>query len=257
MGRKMLSGLDSITLSPIPSITIKNKSKIISDILEELGSRGKVVIILDEVQELRSVTKPLWDLLSYIFYTFRNISFVFTGSMTGLIKVILSPPNGSPLVGRKPVKLELNPFTEIQSKEFLRRGFSEAGMSIPNNIEEVLVELDGIPGWLTLYGHLRVNQGLDHSRALEETKIEACKVLKESFLHFLEDKRNKELYLEVIRRMPGRWSEIKRGGLDVSDEILSNALRSLQDWFFIKKVNEVYDLHDKIMRYCAINDLLR
>ncbi|AWR99853.1 AAA family ATPase [Metallosphaera hakonensis] len=253
--RRVLSSVDSLSLGPLPSITLRNRSKVIGDILGELGSQGKVVVILDEVQELRSVTKPLWDLLSYTFYTYPNVSFVFTGSVSGLIRVILSPPPGSPLVGRKPVKLELAPFTENQSREFLRLGFKEAGLPVGGEIEEATSELDGIPGWLTLYGYLRLHQGLSHLDAIEQTRVEACKVLKEAFSHFLEDKRNKDLYLELIRRLPSRWSEIKRS-LNVSDEVLSESLKSLQDWFFIKKINETYDVQDRMMRYCALSGLL-
>ncbi|BBD73296.1 hypothetical protein HS1genome_1685 [Sulfodiicoccus acidiphilus] len=255
LGKRILSSIDSLTLGPLPNATLKNRTRVIVDILGELGRRGKIVVILDEVQELKSATKPLWDLLSYIFYTFPDISFIFSGSMTGLIRVILSPPEGSPLVGRKPVKVELSPFTDSQSREFLRRGFEEVGMQISDEVEEITAELDGVPGWLTLYGYLRVHQGVGHREALEETKVEACKVLRESFSHFLEDKRNREVYFQVIRRLPGRWSEIRKG-LNVSDEVLNQSLKSLQDWFFVKKINEVYDVHDRMIRYCALNDLL-
>ncbi|MCG3110017.1 hypothetical protein L3N51_02314 [Metallosphaera sp. J1] len=254
LSRRIFSRVDSLTLGPLPSVTLRNRSRVIGDILGELSRTGRVVVILDEVQELSSVTKQLWDILSYVFYSFPNVTFVFTGSMTGLIRVVLSPPEGSPLVGRKPVRLELKPFTEPQSREFLRRGFEESGMKVPE-VDEVVGELDGIPGWLTLYGYLRVHQGLDHERAMEETRMEACKVLKESFSHFLRGRRNRDMYLEIVKRLPSRWSELKRA-VGASDEVLREALRSLQDWFYVKKINEVYEVHDRMMRFCALNDLI-
>ncbi len=50
----------------------------------------------------------------------------------------------------------LRKFTPNQSREFLKRGFNELGMNIANHeIDEVINKLDGIPGWLTLYGYYR------------------------------------------------------------------------------------------------------
>ncbi|MEM2238373.1 MAG: AAA family ATPase [Candidatus Caldarchaeum sp.] len=66
------------------------------------------VIVLDEVQEIASphflkLLKNLWD-------TYPKLRLVFTGSYMGVLKKLLEPAPTSPLYGRQPAKIVLEPF---------------------------------------------------------------------------------------------------------------------------------------------------
>lgn len=100
-----------------------------SDIFLALGLlKENVVIALDEVQELSSFSGRLLEILGRVFATYRNISFIFTGSMFGLMRILLEPSAKSPLYGRPPARIVLNPFTADAATEFLHAGFSELGI---------------------------------------------------------------------------------------------------------------------------------
>ncbi|MEM2514683.1 MAG: hypothetical protein QXU81_10310 [Candidatus Bathyarchaeia archaeon] len=68
----------------------------------------KCVIALDEAQELAAISGRLLKLLANIFNTHPNIVFIFTGSMFGLMKILLEPASSSPLYGRSPAKIYLS-----------------------------------------------------------------------------------------------------------------------------------------------------
>ncbi|MEM0019835.1 MULTISPECIES: hypothetical protein [Metallosphaera] len=42
------------------------------------------------------------------------------------------------------------------------------------------------------------------------------------------------MYLEILKRLPGRWVELRKG-LEASDEAPCKKLRVLQDLFYVKK----------------------
>lgn len=89
------------------------------DLLATIGKQaGECVIELDEVQELSVISGHLLKLLANIFNTYPNVVFVFTGSMFGLMRTLLEPASTSPLYGRSPARLYLQPFEKEQAKKF-------------------------------------------------------------------------------------------------------------------------------------------
>jgi len=53
--------------------------------------------------------------------------------MFGLMKTLLEPTSASPLYGRSPAKLYLQPFTRETAKEFLKKGFQECNVAVKEN----------------------------------------------------------------------------------------------------------------------------
>jgi len=54
----------------------------------------------------------------------------------------------------------LERFTRERSIEFLEAGFAEAGLRVPRErLEELVDALDGVLGWLALYGYEAVKKG--------------------------------------------------------------------------------------------------
>lgn len=107
----------SISLSRRPMTTMW-------DLLTAIGKQaGDCVIELDEVQELSVISGHLLKLLANIFNTYPNIVFIFTGSMFGLMKTLLEPKSTSPLYGRSPARLYLQPFKGKKQQNSWERDF--------------------------------------------------------------------------------------------------------------------------------------
>ena len=80
-----------------------------------------------------------------------------TGSEVGLLFDFLkfNAPN-APLFGRYHHDIVLGRFSPELSAEFLRRGFDEGEVKVSEReIKGAIEELDGIVGWLALYGYVR------------------------------------------------------------------------------------------------------
>lgn len=243
------SGSISISVSKKPMTTMW-------DLLATIGRQGgNCVIELDEVQELSVISGHLLKLLANVFNTYPNIVFIFTGSMFGLMKTLLEPGSSSPLYGRSPAKLFLQPFKRKRATDFLKKGFAEYRVTVREElINEAVERLDGIPGWLTLYGNNVAVRRLPHQKALEETVSEGVKIVKDELEHFL-DGRDKVAFLAALKAAAtsARWKEIKgavetRKGYAVNDATVYNILESLKAAMLINEREKVYRVNDPMLR---------
>ncbi|MBB5255290.1 AAA family ATPase [Sulfurisphaera ohwakuensis] len=234
-------------------IKVKKGAKVVNSLIELLNSLNDFILALDEVQELSKVSKQFLDILGNVFSTNPKLRFIFTGSYIGVMRILLNPPAESPLHGRPPAVLTLKPFDKEKAKEFLRKGMEELNVKFDKE-DEVVKRLDGVVGWLTLFGNLYAVRGLNFDKALKETVEEGKKIMAEEFSHFLEDKVNKELYVEIMKtvKIVSRWKEIKRGVEvtlgKVDDKVFSNALESLVNSGFVEKRDNEYIITDPVLR---------
>jgi AAA+ ATPase superfamily predicted ATPase len=243
------------------SVTISRRPlRTTSSLFEVIGKQMRnSVIELDEIQELSSVSGQLLKMLANIFNTYPNITFVFTGSMFGLMKTLLEPNSSSPMYGRAPAKIYLHAFEASKAKNFLKRGFDEyRHKTSEEQLDEAVEKLDGIPGWLTLYGNNIALQKIPQRRALQETVAEGIKVVKSELEHFLQG-RDRITYLTALRvaAVPARWNEIKKAieakrDSPVNDATLRNTLESLKSAMLVEERNGerggVYHVIDPILR---------
>lgn len=226
------------------------------DLLQAIGNQaGNCVIELDEVQELAAISGRMLKLLANIFNTYPNIVFVFTGSMFGLMKTLLEPGPSSPLYGRSPGKLYLQPFKKELATKFLKKGFEEYNLTLEDEIiDETVERLDGLPGWLTLYGNNIAVRKLSHQTALEETISEGMKIVRVELEHFLEG-RDKQAYLAALKAAttPARWAEIK-GAVEiaktstVNDATIYRIIENLKAAMLIEEKENVYRINDPMLR---------
>ncbi|MEM2541149.1 MAG: ATP-binding protein [Candidatus Methanomethylicia archaeon] len=220
---------------------------------EDVFSRLKnKIIVLDEVQYVSSIhflrlLKRIWD-------TYPNLRIIFTGSMVGLINKLLNPSPSSPLYGRKPAILNLKPFGEKESMDFLIRGFSEFNINVDlEEVERVVKNLNGYPGWLAYYGNFRCVRKLDIDISLKSVIDEGVKIFREELNNFLKGKR-REAYIRILRILSigARWSELK-SELMVNSKILWDMLRSLRSAMLISEDNGYYYIPDPILRIVIKN----
>jgi len=235
-------------------IELKKGSKVMNSLIELLNSLDEMLIAFDEVQELSNVSRQFLDVLGNVYATNRNVHIMFSGSYVGLVKTLLNPPSSSPLHGRPPVEIRLEPFDREKSISFLKRGMEEVKVEF-NKYEEVVYKLDGIVGWLTLFGNFYAIRKMSYEEALKRTVEEGKKIMMDEFNHFLSDKKNKKLYCTIMEvlKFVGKWKEIKSGveirlGEKVDDKSLTMALKNLVNYNFVVKVDEEYKIIDPLLR---------
>ena len=250
--------IEGISIGPggVSISVSKRPMKTLEGFLSAIGRQGSPCLIeFDEVQELAPISGPLLKLLANIFNTYSNIIFVFSGSMFGVMRTLLEPTSHSPLYGRSPAKLLLKPFGKDLAREFLKKGFEEQGLRAgEEEINEVVERLDGLPGWLTLYGNCAAVRKLPHREALEETISEGVKIVRSELNHFLEGK-DRESYIAALKALAfsARWSEIKRAielsrGISVNDGSVHNIMERLQAAMLVQKENGYYKVKDPMLR---------
>jgi uncharacterized protein len=257
--RRAIRRVEGISLGPggISVSAPLRPLKTVWELLDAIGDEaGRSVIELDEVQEVAASSGTVLKMLANVFNAHPGVSFVFSGSRFGLIRTLLEPGAESPLFGRAPATLRLEPFEPEVSVDFLEAGLREYRMSIPRPQLAALRDrtLDGLPGWLTLFGnHLAVeHMGLAEAEAA--TLAEGKKVARTELAHFTE-RRDPRVYWDALRLLStgATWSELRdrlsaRRGARVNDNTIRNVLQSLQAAEFIAKADDRYVVRDPMVR---------
>ena len=223
-------------------------------------SHATYVIALDEVQELAPVSGQLLTLLANIFASYNNVRFIFTGSQIGLIKYLIEPPDShSPLFGRPPAQIHLKPFKRETSEAFLLAGLKECNSTLAKDqLDQVIARLDGIAGWLTMYGNFHGIRKMSHLTALEETIEQGKKISQNELNNFLKG-RNKKNYLAVLKTLSysdpsgSSWSELKSGSelklrRRVNNKTLTSVIDSLVESEILEHSNGKYTMIDPLLR---------
>ena len=221
------------------------------------------VVAFDEAQELAAVPGLRFDsVLAYAYDNFSNLKVVLTGSKVGLLyRFLRFDDPKAPLFGRAVWRIELPYFSKEQSLEFLKRGFEQVQLKVSEKeLVEVVEALDGVPGWLSYYGFLRV-QGLSHEAALSEAKARGVQLLLgelESFLRLRPLARDRyAAILYALATGARRWSEIKRvAEARLAERIppknFTELLNHLLEVGFLVKENDGYTLPDPLIREASL-----
>ncbi|MEM2813913.1 MAG: ATP-binding protein [Candidatus Methanomethylicia archaeon] len=196
--------------------------------LDRINDLGEMVIAIDEAQNFRgNLSEVVTQILAHCYDYCRNISFILTGSEAGLLYDLLriDQPN-SPLYGRHLEEIRLERFSRDTSINFLKKGFSEYGMEVDEDLIIYAVEkLDGVVGWLNELGAKAVKMGILNKEIIDETMEKASKIIIGELTHF---SRSYLHIVEAIAKGYSGWSEIK-------------------DYFERKKKTVVYD--SELKRY--------
>jgi hypothetical protein len=216
--------------------------------------KEKVIIAIDEAQYLRFAGRTRYDgLLAWAIENSDNLVFALTGSQVGVLQDFLGMDNpGSPLYGRYAKIIKLGRLGREEAMDFLKKGFKEAGVK-PPNLEEVVDALDGLIGWLTLYGHTCV---FDGRAELEWFLKMAAKLAAEESKKILRGSDRYQMVLRAIASGALRWSEIyerasvKLGPISKSD--LTYLLDNLLRYGYLERLEDgSFVIPDPVVKYMA------
>ncbi|WP_460173700.1 ATP-binding protein [Vulcanisaeta sp. JCM 14467] len=149
--------------------------------------------------------------------------------------------------------------TREESVDFLERGFSELGIRVPRSIIETAVEeLDGVIGWLTLFGYTCYLNPNACTENIDKVLEQAVRIGREELERFLSMSRSSR-YRSLLRILTTerRWSEIKRmlemdEGRTINDRTLYEHLRRLIELSIVEKRDDTYVISDPVLRRAAM-----
>lgn len=249
---KIFGRIESLNVSAFGvGFGIKPGSESPNEIERKIRSSGQVCVFIDEAQRMKR--KDLADVLSYFYDRFPKVSFVISGSEIGLVEEILGESDAEhPLYGREITKVVMSRLGRDRAVEYLTEGFGQLKLKIsPEEIENAVGELDGLIGWLTLYGYERGVKG--NTDALNKTRQSAARIAATELVHFLKKAKNRGLYLAILRGANGiSWDELralagKETGKRLNPNLFNFALEKLVIHSFIEKKDQKYHLSDPLL----------
>jgi len=237
----------------------------VSALFEELNSwagneKTTLVIAFDEAQELKKVAGVNMEkIIAHIYDYNRNLSVVLTGSAVGLLYDFIGCQDPkAPLYGRVITEIRLQRLSAEKSRDFLLCGFKQAKVDIDEQIIKAALEkLDGVIGWLNLFGETSVANGSMSNKMINQA-IEQGKLLaRQEFENFLKGREvAQQRYMAITRHLASvstsSWSVIKRAveateGKTVDDRNITDLIQNLVKAGFVEKENEAYRLTDQML----------
>lgn len=242
------------------SLEIDPKKFSLSDLLEkfnDIGEKDKrhFVVFFDEAQYLRYYGSrggnDILALFAYCYDNLENVKILITGSEVGMLHDFLKMDSyDSPLYGRGIGFLTLKPFSFDKSVEFLRKGFQEVKEKIDFDLNEVVKKIDGIAGYLVLFG-VKYIEKKSKDKALDEV-FHTAKALFEKELSEL--KKRSPRYLSILKYIAqgaNNWSALKNvcyANRDfVADSRLYSLLGTLEKMSLIEKTAKGYKIVDPVL----------
>jgi len=195
------------------SIEIRAQNQIrLEQALKDLVQRKRVIIILDEVQEIKEQEKFFKFLAALHDETAPNLSTIFLGSMISL-KKLLEENYAKPLHGRLSEEIVLSPLKDYESRKMLRRGFEQCNAPVDEDfIREASYRLGGFSGWISHFGRIAVleyylNRRMNIEEIYEKLIIEAEKILYDEIARAISERRKLRNYLKILKYL-GEHGEI-------------------------------------------------
>jgi uncharacterized protein len=162
------------------SLDITRESSNATSIGRLIDEAGRMLILMDEAQWFRNPRK-VSNLLAHIYdYHYDNCTIVITGSEVGVMKSIIEPTSKSPLYGRAMITMDIERWRQSESIGFLKAGCLQSKLKYKDEqLTSVVDRLDGIPGWLTLFGYNYSSAPKSADASLNKTLKEASRIVKD------------------------------------------------------------------------------
>ena len=231
------------------------------ELISRLGDLGgRVILVIDEAQELRRIARYRFDsLLAYVYDNSTNVGVVLSGSEVGLLYRLLRVDDpDAPLYGRPYSKVVLRKLGRELSVKFLKSGFREHGLKAPDELINYIVSsVDGVIGWLTYVGFKVVTEGKPSKEVVDDALNEAGRLSMRELQHFLSMRYlAKERYLSIMKAVAvlgkASWSNIYSYAQAKAGKIpkttFNTLLKNLLDAGFIDRDNSQYVISDPILR---------
>lgn len=223
--------------------------------------KQKFLIAFDEIQLIRG-EKEIPRLFAHIMDYNSNIRIIVTGSEIGLLFDFLGFDNpDSPLYGRYYTEINMKPFNQEDSLEFLQAGFKQTGVQ-PNReiLEKATIALDGIVGWLTLFGTRCREADQANEAILEQVIIEGGKLARAEAQKLTQYSKRYSVTINYLAKAKkASWSQIKsimeaNEGRTLPNSTTSDILNKLIKTNLVMKDNGEYSIPDPLLINAVLKD---
>jgi len=259
--KELLKSIEKVSFLGV-TISLKTQNQIIlTNALRQLCEKKKVVLVIDEAEELIHDPHAFKYLAALHDDLAPKLSVVLLGSIVSM-KKLLSSTLTSPLYGRVGTEIILKPFDEHNSRRLLKSGFEECNITVSEDIIiEGAIRLGGFAGWLTSFGRLitlAINNGNlnpDIDEILKELEEDSSKIIFGEIARMLYGKKRIKYYLKILK------FAAESGSISVSDsakiirKVPSTAITYLQQLVesgIMIKENGEYKIIDPLVRRVAL-----
>lgn len=219
-------------------------------------NKQRFLLALDEVQLIRG-DKSIPRLLARIADTNRNTITIVTGSEIGLLHSFLGFDNpNSPLYGRHYVEIKMRNFTPQEAKAFLKAGFKQIKVPCSEEIIEYAVQkLDGVAGWLTLFGAKSRDTKTCTKQTVDHTLDEGGKLARAEALKLVKYSKRYGIILNYLATTKkANWKKIKttletHEKRTLPSSSFTEALNKLVKTSLIEKQNNEYNIADPLLSH--------
>ena len=240
--------------SPFVSVGASFSKQVLKQSLDSLlkGRTKRTLILLDEAQWFTD-RRTLIMLLAHLYdYHYETITPIITGSAVGVMKSILEPNHQSPLFGRPIMQIEVNKWNPSVSMGFLNEGLRQNKLSLDTELITKTVDtLDGLPGWLTMFGYYLTAKPSDYEKALNKTLGEALKIVDDETGNIGKLAKGWQTHLKILTNLSSGSKSFTNllEAVNLTNSGLSKHLDMLQRLNYIeKKEDGKYDITDPILR---------
>jgi len=219
-------------------------------------NKQRFLLALDEVQLIRG-DKSIPRLFARIADVNRNTIIIVTGSEIGLLHSFLGFENpNSPLYGRHYVEIKMRNFTPEEAKTFLKTGFKQVKIPCPQEIIEYAVQkLDGVAGWLTLFGAKSRDTKTCTKQTVDDTLDEGGKLARAEALKLVKFSKRYGVILNYLATTKkANWTKIKRTleaheKRSLPSSSFTEALNKLVKTSLVEKQNNQYHIADPLLSH--------
>lgn len=225
-----------------------------------LSNKTHVVMAFDEAQELRKITGFKMDkILAHVYDYCKRTTIILTGSAIGLLYEFIGDEDAeAALYGRSKTEIRIKKLNSEEAEDFLQKGFKQAKKKVGNElIQEAVQKLDGVTGWLTMFGASSLKKGLT-ARTIRNVMEEGSKLARSEFENFLKGRevarKRYEGIMSHLAKGASTWSGIKTHlevmeGMKINDRKMAELIDALVKAGFVEKADGQYIVSDPILGY--------
>jgi AAA+ ATPase superfamily predicted ATPase len=215
---------------------------------------NKFLMAFDEIQLVRG-DKWLLRFLAHVIDSYHNVVLAVTGSEVGVLFDFLGfEKPDSPLYGRHFVQIHMDHFSPSAAEDFLTKGFKQVRIMAPLNVIEYAVKrLDGVVGWLTLFGVRCRDKGRCSMEVVDEVASEAGRLSRDEAAKVVEMSKRYGTILNFLARVDGAsWSQIKASleteeARSITNSAVSTLIKNLTNIGIISSAHGTYSISDPLL----------
>jgi len=250
------------------SLDWSKKGTDLTDMFDEIDAwaqeQGKQFLLaFDEIQLIRG-EKSIPRLFARVADVNQNITLIVTGSEIGLLFEFLGfDEPSSPLYGRHYTEIKMRNFEPEEAKAFLEAGFQQIGLSPSVEVMNYAVQkLDGVVGWLTLFGAKCRDLNKCSKAIIDEVVKEGGKLARAEALKLVKLSHRYGVVLNFLARVEtASWTQIKatleaHEHRSLPNPTVADILDRLTKTSLVLKRNNEYTIADPLLAYGILQESL-